>query len=169
MMVNGLELPTSFVQLASAIGRRELPDNWMLKEDVDAYGDPWQADIEVFYDMERITSETAELAGVFQPCYEAEVAGGYCVKEPGFIPYIWDFSKIVQFGRTGGDAMFCFDYRDDLQQPSVIHWTDAYWRRVAPDIEAFVGLFEPFEGDKYLQRAKARGELWPSFFENETR
>lgn len=145
MMVNGLQLPASFVQLASAIRRGELPDNWMLKHDVDAYSNDWQADLEIYYDIERIAANTAELSGWFQPGYEAEVAGGHCVNEPGFIPYIWDFSKIVNFGRQGSDEPFCFDYRDDLQQPSVIYWTDACWRRVAPNFEAFMDLFEPFE------------------------
>jgi hypothetical protein len=30
----------------------------------------------------------------------------------------------------------------------VIFWTDAYWRRIAPDFEAFMGLFKRFDEDE---------------------
>ena len=62
--------------------------------------------------------------------------------EPRFIPDIVDFSKIVCFGMSADGAPFCFDFRDNLEQPSVIWWADAYWRRVAPDFDSFVALLD---------------------------
>lgn len=61
---------------------------------------------------------------------------------PGYIPDIVDFSKIVCFGISGDGAPFCFDFRDNESNPSVIWWDDVYWRRVAPDFASFLELFD---------------------------
>jgi hypothetical protein len=70
---------------------------------------------------------------------------------PGAIPYIRDFSQIVQFGRSGSGEAFCFDFRDNRQEPSVIFWDDCYWRRVASDFEIFIDLFKPYDSEEFLQ------------------
>src|SRR5438034_453169 len=56
----------------------------------------------------------------------------------GFIPFITDFSEIVQFGYAGDGAAYCFDYRENPDEPSIIHWNEAYWRRVAPHFQYFL-------------------------------
>ena len=72
---------------------------------------------------------------------KAKAEGKGASREPGFISYITDFSEIVCFGMDGSGAYFCFDFREDKNKPSVIWWSDVYWRRIAPDFEAFVRLF----------------------------
>lgn len=66
----------------------------------------------------------------------------------GFIPFITDFSGIIQFGYAGDGAAYCFDYRENADEPSVIHWNDAYWRRMAPNFQTFIGWFEPHNLDR---------------------
>jgi hypothetical protein len=65
--------------------------------------------------------------------------------DPGALPYISDYSKILCFGQGRTDEPFCFDFRDNLQEPCVIFFDDCYanWRRVAPNFEAFIGLYRP--------------------------
>jgi hypothetical protein len=67
-------------------------------------------------------------------------------KEPGFLFDITDFSKIVQFGCSAGGAPFCFDFGEDLQEPSVILHDDSYarWRRIAPSFDRLISLFKPY-------------------------
>jgi hypothetical protein len=62
--------------------------------------------------------------------------------EPGYIRYIKDYSKIVWFAAGGDGSPFCFDFRDNKDNPSVIWWDDAYWRRIAPDYDSFIELFD---------------------------
>ena len=61
------------------------------------------------------------------------------------IPYIADFSQVVCFGFGSEGDPYCFDYREDRDQPSIIYWADAYWRRVAPDFETLLTLIEPVD------------------------
>lgn len=140
MQIDGLKLPTSFVE---AIGkgtlRREI-GSWSLREEIDAYGNRLESELSKIYETEdAIILETNNLPKYF-------AADGYYEEpskwqnEPSFIPDIVDFSKIVCFGMSGDGAPFCFDYRDNLKKPSVIWWADAYWRGVAPDFDSFVGL-----------------------------
>jgi hypothetical protein len=157
--VNGLELPTSFVEFL-----RDEPGLLReLKGKVDAYGNPFEADFatdlervasetDLATDLERIGHETADLAPNFGVAdkWSPEEVLSQTDKErtsPGFIPYIDDFSKIVQFGRTMAGAPFCFDFRENAREPSIIHWADygSYWRRIAPNFDTFISLFEPYE------------------------
>ena len=142
MKINGLNLPDSFLSAArEGIFHREV-GSWPLKRNVDAFGNPLETELsEVYGSKERILEATAELGADWKPDgYYGE--SGEEENEPGFIPDITDFSKVVCFGMSGDGAPFCFDFRDSEESPSVIWWADAYWKRIAPDFETFVGLFD---------------------------
>ena len=62
---------------------------------------------------------------------------------PGFLPFITDFSQLLDFGRSDCDEPFCFDYRDNQDEPSIIHWDDANWRRFAPNFDTFISWYKP--------------------------
>jgi hypothetical protein len=120
MEVNGLKLPDSYLRFLA----EEPGAIWYLKENVDAYGNPLQTDFDPFETVERMEQNTAELAEGFsvedwKPEWIEERA-----KEPGFIPFIDDFSQIVQFGRHLTGAPFCFDFRENSLEPGVIYWDD---------------------------------------------
>ncbi len=96
---------------------------------------------QVFDTPARIKEETDSLPVHFAPDgYYGEslpdMAG------PGAIPDIVDFVEIVCFAIAGGGEPFCFDYRESSDQPSVTWWDDVYWRRVSPDFEAGLQLFD---------------------------
>lgn len=113
-----------------------------MKREVDAYGNPLETELaEVYRDKETIIEATKELSEFWKPdgCYGEPSEWD---TEPSMIPDIVDFSKVICFGMSGDGAPFCFDFRDNVQSPSVIWWADAYWKRIAPDIEAFVELFD---------------------------
>jgi hypothetical protein len=142
MEINGLKLPALFLTaIRDGLFRRKV-GSWPLKRDVDAYGNPLETELAYVYgSKERIVRATAELSEHWKPddCYgePSEWANA-----PSFIPDILDFSKIVSFGMAADGAPFCFDFRERVEHPSVIWWADAYWKRIAPDFEAFVELFD---------------------------
>jgi hypothetical protein len=39
-----------------------------------------------------------------------------------------NFSEIICFGMSGDGTPFCFDFRSNTHQPSIIWWDDIYWR-----------------------------------------
>jgi hypothetical protein len=144
--VNGWELPASFAEFFE----REWSTLWRPKRGVDAYGHRFTANFEPLDSLDLIQADTAYLPTGFSakewlPEWIARNEG-----RPGFIPYIEDFSPIVQFGRQLTGSPYCFDFRESAQAPSVIFWDDGgcYWRRVAPDFDAFISLFERFRGDE---------------------
>ena len=75
---------------------------------------------------------------------------------PGFLPFITDFSKIVQFGKAPEGEAYCFDYRENADEPGVIHWHLTYWRRFAPSFDSFMSPFEPWVDPE------EQGELEPA-------
>ena len=141
MEINGLKLPNSFVEVIHNHTLRREIGAWWLRE-VDAYGNHLDSDLGEIYETEdSIIQETKLLSKHFaSDGYYGEPSEWQ--NEPGFIPDIVDFSKIVCFGMSGDGAPFCFDYRVNLEKPSVIWWADAYWRRVAPDFDLFVALLD---------------------------
>ena len=141
MEINGLKLPVSFVEAIHNGNLRRKIGSWLLREEVDAYGNKLESELGEIYESEdALIQETNLLPKHFAPEYFVEPSEWQ--NEPGFIPDIIDFSKIVCFGMSGDGAPFCFDYRENLEEPSVIWWADAYWRRVAPDFDSFVALFD---------------------------
>ena len=142
MEINGLKLPHLFVEaIREGMLRRDI-GSWELRDDVDAYGNPLESDLKgVYEDVETIARETEELPEYYAPDgFYGEPSEWE--NTPGYIPDIVDFSKIVCFGISGDGAPFCFDFRDDESNPSIIWWDDAYWRRVAPDFASFLKLFD---------------------------
>jgi SMI1/KNR4 family protein SUKH-1 len=155
MTAKGLRFPASFVQFF----KEQRYSNWDLKENVDAYGHPLETDFEPLDTAERMKQNTAELAKYFGPPDQhregitpevLKMVQQQIAKDPSFLFDITDFSKIVQFGRSAGGAPFCFDYRGDLQEPSVILHDDRHgrWRRLAPNFDTFLSLFERYEEEE---------------------
>ena len=147
MVINGLRLPDSFTRAIQAGKLWRAVGCWHLKADVDAYGCELETELgEVYHDEESLLRNTRSLPGDFQPDgYYGEPDNEY-LAEPGFIPDVVDFSRVVCFGMSGDGAPFCFDFREDPERPSVIWWADVYWRRIAPDFEAFLRLLDLDEG-----------------------
>jgi hypothetical protein len=143
MIINGFQLPSSFVSFAKNGALKREKGSWQLKEEIDAYGYPLETELsEIYEDSEAIMRATNELPTDFQPdgCYGEPDGPGKNI--PGHIPDIIDFSEVICFGANSEDAPYCFDYRDDTNNPSIIFWADAYWRRIAPDFDSFIGLFD---------------------------
>jgi hypothetical protein len=162
MTINGLKLPDAFVAL---IDRPEPVYWWVPKSGNTAWiykggeggvywvpeGTPgrheWLDDLMLCKSQAKIEEATVLLPNSFHiDEYTAEdIAqwGAEWSNQPGFIPYITDFSQIVHFGEAGDAADYCFDYRDNPGDPSIIHWNDAYWRRMAPNFDTFISWFEP--------------------------
>jgi len=148
MLVNGLPLPNAFIQLSHAIERGGT-HLFLLKEEVDAYGNPfgggfalylWTADQASQGDRECLT----DYYGTDRLSPEEIEALDNDADDPGRIPYISDFSKIVWLGQNiGNDDPFCFDFRESPEEPSIICYESWYWRRVAPSFESFIGLYKP--------------------------
>lgn len=155
MVVNGLTLPAGLVEL---IKRDGATSDWMLKEERDAYGHRWEsgAELELYTDLERIKAETDHLPVKFKlttrTSEEIERGNAIMAAEFGFVPFITDFSEIVRMGGNAEGDACCLDYRNDRNKPSVIFWEDCYWRRVAPDFNAFMRLFDLYDGLEYLRR-----------------
>ena len=140
MVVNGLKLPASFLL---ALRTRALQTAWQLKEDRDVYGNHLETELgDVYGDVESIARMTVEVVAGFPGDPMLLEATPEEEAQPGYIPYVTDFSKILCFASSGGGEVFCFDYRDDAEKPSVIYWDDAYWRRLSPDFDSFFALFD---------------------------
>jgi SMI1 / KNR4 family (SUKH-1) len=152
IVVHGLNLPTAFETFVRTFDGTLL--YWVLGGGVDAYGNRFAADFETTTNLSLIEQSTKELALYFgagdMPPEVVEKGLQEARTRPGFIPYIEDFSKIVWFGRTAAGAPYCFDFRENERQPSIIHWDDGggHWRRIAPDFQTFIGLLDPY-GEEY--------------------
>jgi hypothetical protein len=185
MTVNGLKLPDAFVAL---IDRPEpivwwVPkggnEQWVFRGGEggvhwapkgDAAPHDYLDDLELIGSLATIEEETNGLPVAFHIAeYTPEEIAEWNAERAnrrGFIPFITDFSQIVQFGYAGDGAAYCFDYREDPDEPSIIHWNDGYWRRVAPSFQQFNGLFEPHdltktrrEGIEGMETARLREAL----------
>lgn len=141
MTVNNHPLPALFLEIYADILSGGLSDWWEQKGEVDSYGHSWQACLRIENHIGSIEWQTSQLAKEYLPENNTDELS---FPKPGFIPWITDFSQIVYFGERGNGAPFCFDFRDNPEEPSIIEWADAaHWRRVAPSFETFILLFEP--------------------------
>ncbi len=142
MEINGLKLPSLFVEiLRKGTLQREI-GSCNLRKEIDAYSNKLESDLgEIYKTEDALIRETNLLPKDFalDGCYGEPSEWR---NEPGFIPDIIDFSKIICFGMSGDGAPFCFDYRDNIEKPTVIWWDDAYWRLVAPSFDSFLELFD---------------------------
>jgi hypothetical protein len=142
MIVNGHQLPASLVRVLDSGWLRREVGSWPLKQNRDSFGNRLETELgEVFELVARISQETAALPAEFPPdqipdTWPREVTG------PGAIPDIRDFSLVVCFAVAGGGEPFCLDYREAPDRPAVIWWDDCYWRKVSPDFDAFLDLFD---------------------------
>jgi hypothetical protein len=168
MTVNGLRLPDAFVAL---IDRPEPLTHWVPKRRDQAWiykggegglywiptSDADSADgltsLRLFKSLAEIEEATGKLPVSFHVAeYTAEEIAEWDAEYahlPGFLPFISDFSRIVYFCDNGMAEALCFDYRQNPDEPSVIHWDEAYWRRFAPNFGYFISMFEPF-GPQHL-------------------
>lgn len=146
MTVNGHRLPATLSHALASSRLRRAVGSWPLKVNRDSFGNELETELgEVFDTLDRIREETDALpvgfpADQIPDRWPREFIG------PGAIRDIRDFSRIVCFAIAGGGEPFCLDYRDDPERPSVIWWDDCYWRKVAPDFDAFMDLFDLGEG-----------------------
>jgi hypothetical protein len=136
MVVNGFELPAAFIQLCEAIQQGEAPVEWELKEDVDAYGQPWDpADLRFICEPERMQGFTERLSEGY--LHENRF------QNPGDIEDFTGVANFVEFARATDGDFYVFDFGRDLKEPSVVYWADGHWRRVAPNFDALMALFVP--------------------------
>lgn len=143
MEIKGLKLPSLFLQDIDEIDRRSIR-HVKLFSDTDAFGFNLDVDLIELHNRERIIRETNNLPKGFEPngYYGEPNETDYRQNYPGFILDITDFSEIICFGDGGDASPFCFDYRNDSDNPSVIWWNDDHWRRIAPDYESFRTLLD---------------------------
>lgn len=143
MIINGLKLPESFVKaINSSLFYREV-GSWELKQNRDFFGNFLETELGYVYsDLDEIKKHTDEQQKYFPSEYAFEDDSEEEYKNRSeYVPYILDFSKIVEFGISGDGAPFCFDFRENLQEPSIIWWDDVYWRKIAPSFDTFIKLF----------------------------
>lgn len=141
MEINCLKLPPLFVQAILSGQLKRAAGSWQLKTPLDFYGNRLETEIgNVFDDEKTIFIETERLLEHFvvDGCYGDDSYE----QEPGFIPDVTDFSRVVHFGVSGDGSPFCFDFRENEEEPSVIWWDDVYWRKLAPSFQAFLDLFQ---------------------------
>jgi hypothetical protein len=143
MEINGLKLPDAFIQDVQENKFKREIGCWKLKEEFDAFGNHLETEIgKVYTDIDEINRETENLSKHYVPDgFYGDPTESFS-EEPGFIPDITDFSKIVCFAMSFDAADFCFDFRDDINEPSVIWWDDVYWRRIASNYKEFIALFD---------------------------
>lgn len=141
MVVNSFELPDAFVKLCEAIERDEAPMLWELKENVDAYGRPWEvAGLTINSDPQEIQADTDWLSNAFlhEERFQQDAVNA---DQAGFIADFPGVANLVWFGRGSDGLPYAFDFGTDPKEPSVVYWGMGYWRRVAPDFAAFIALF----------------------------
>jgi hypothetical protein len=143
--LSGFPLPEAFVQLCEAIRRDEAPDKWEPREDVDADGHPYEtSELLLFTEPDVIAQETRSMHCDFREDdrlqHDEEER-----HQPGFIQDFTGVDNYVQFGKSETGEPFCFDFGADPKEPSVVTWADSdcYWRRLAPNLTAFMALFVP--------------------------
>ena len=170
VQVKSLHLPPAYVQLSRALERGGT--SWfVLKQKVDAYGNYFGGRLALWTAAEAARSGTdwlTELYGLddWSPDEIAELDKDLA-DSPGALPYFRDFSQIVCFGQdSGNDEPFCFDFRENLQEPSSICFDTGYanWRQVAPNFEQFIDLYMPSRhvtSDAEAQEMYGGSPEWP--------
>jgi hypothetical protein len=141
MRVRGFTLPKEFVNFVESGQLRRKRRCWPPRDDHDAFGNRLESELgEIYETVEDIQRESDLLPRHFSP--DIGDVPEMSLDAPGFIPYIFDFSRILTFAISGDGAPFCFDYREHDCQPSIIWRADAYWRCVAPNFTEFLRLFD---------------------------
>jgi len=140
MQIRGMTLPSQFIDCVQSGVLRRARGSWLLIHGHDSYGNPLETELgDIYETTQQIEQESALLPQHF-PSDLADLPDEF-TSAPGFIPYITDFTRLLTFAIAGDGAPYCFDFRES-NDPSVIWWDDAYWRRVAPTFPAFLSLFD---------------------------
>ena len=141
MQINGLPIPERLVALLASGPSSRYSGSRPLCRAQDHYGNPLETELgQIFQTADKMQRETEALArhyvadGIYGEDLD-DLAG------PGAILDIINFERIVCFAISGDGSPFCLDYREDPSDPSVIWWDDTYWRKLAPNFEAFLELF----------------------------
>jgi hypothetical protein len=159
-MLNGLVVPAAFQAFLQRFPDRD----WRLKAIPSVYEcQDWR--FTPYDTVQLIVSGTAWVAAMgILPSdpkrYPPESHGGIKAKweddRPDYLPGVTDYSQILAFGVTPSPEglIFAFDYRENLQEPSVICCrpkSEIRWRRIAPNFETFLHLFEGYEEEEEKQ------------------
>ncbi|WP_257251962.1 SMI1/KNR4 family protein [Burkholderia cepacia] len=141
MIVNGNVIPSSFESFAIHYLFRSGFCNLYLKNDKDAYGNHLEVELAQIYVTEaELEKETNSLSEYFPENSDYGPAAGLHNGVSAILDIV-DFGKIVCFGMAGDGSQFCFDFRMDENNPSVIWWADNYWRKLAASFDAFIDIF----------------------------
>lgn len=141
MNVNNLQLPEAYTALALTHQASGGFCNLRLAGEHDAFGNFLETELaQIYIDEVQLAAKTKQLNEYFalDGCYgESAIESS----TPGAIADITDFTEIVCFGMAADGSQFCFDFRNDKAEPSVIWWDDDYWRKISNDFEEFISLF----------------------------
>ena len=141
MIVSGHKIPDLLCRMLSDGSLSRPVGSWPLRESQDCYGHHLETELgEVHATQLAIEQATHDLPAGFPP--EEALEPDDFTSEPGHIPYITDFSDLIEFATAGDGSSFCLDYRDSSGEPSIIWWDDVYWRRIAPTFDDFISLFD---------------------------
>lgn len=144
LVVNGLRVPAALVQAVQQRGRV-----WAPRDGVYPFGARWKRHLQLSLD-ERSLAKSSEWLDPFGAESQRFLHGSDAWEiDPGFIPYITDFSQILDCGIETLVRPVCLDFRDSPLEPSVIYWTGTYWRRIAPSVDAFITMIEPWDDQKH--------------------
>jgi len=135
-----MEIYERAMQLASTIVKK-LGGNFF-RPSLEAIGDiGFETELsEIKPDINIMRKENMKLNKVFP--WDEELNNSYDISHYlNVIPYIADFQKIIPFAFSFDGMWFCFDFRCNDQDPSVIWWDDDHWVRVAHNTNDFINLF----------------------------
>lgn len=141
MELAGLTVPEGFLRSAQnglfPGGAARQP-----RDGIDAYGHPLSLALAEIYD-----EPSTLLRATIRVAIGFEADAWYGARTPdvaGAITDVVDFSRVLCFGSSSEGEPFCFDFRDEPERPSVICWDGDVlsWRRIAPNIEAFLDIFQ---------------------------
>src|SRR5579871_1576584 len=111
LVVHGFTLPASLARFINRSGvQAAVYISWLPKENLDAYGNEWRtAPMEVFIGQQILSGWAPGLPNTPRLASETEeqVAerNAAAADRPGFIPWITDFSRIIQFAQnSAGEA-----------------------------------------------------------------
>ena len=147
MNVGRFSLPKPFVNaLESGLFQRKR-GSWELKRNTDAFGNRLETEIaDVYCSVAAILEAGKENKEDF-PIDEHHGVSQVVPDESGAVADVTDFDAVVEFATSADGSPFCFDFRTDPDNPSVVWWNDWYWRRVAPDFDSFIALFNFSSGE----------------------
>ncbi|MCE9596615.1 MAG: SMI1/KNR4 family protein [Spirochaetia bacterium] len=103
-------------------------------------GGTWEMTFGKCYQSEaQIRESTDKMAAAFlSDCYYGDRP-----ERPPYLADITDFSQIICFAEDSEGAPFCFDYRNQIPEPKIVHWDGYAWLQVSESFDEFLALFQP--------------------------